>query len=58
MTRAELDKLDRMDLIASCWRAVSSLIQPDSELDRDNLALLIEFLVDEYEIAINQMGKM
>jgi hypothetical protein len=55
MTREQLDALNRMDLIASCWQAVSVLMSPDRDAlcdrGRDEVAVLTRFLTDEYEAA-------
>ncbi|HMW50206.1 MAG TPA: hypothetical protein PK011_17270 [Marinagarivorans sp.] len=55
MTREQLDALDRMDLIASCWQAVSVLMSPDRDAlcdkGREEVATLTLFLTQEYEAA-------
>lgn len=46
--------LDRMDTIGRCWEAVTDLMVPGQDLhtvDRDTLALLFSFLIDEYDKA-------
>lgn len=48
------DALDRCDLIATCFKAISDLMMPENDLqgaDRDRLAILMDFLIHEYERA-------
>lgn len=55
MSPEQLEALDRMDLIASCWRAISVLLSTDGnalqDQGRDEVSLLAEFLNQEYEAA-------
>lgn len=49
-----MDPLDRMDEIGYCWQALGDLMNPDCDFQaeqRDNLAILIDFLAREYEQA-------
>ena len=61
LTREQLDAINRMDEIAACWRAISNLIGPDTDIStpesRDDLALLTNFLNTEYEAARNGLEK-
>lgn len=61
LTPEQLDAINRMDEIAACWRAVSNLISPDSDIStpeaRDDLAMLTGFLNSEYEAARNGLEK-
>lgn len=46
--------LDRMEEIGTCWAAVSELLAPSTSLEtvqRDDLAVLLDFLTREYEAA-------
>ena len=55
LTREQLDAINRMDEIAACWRAISNLLCPDTDIStpeaRDDLAMLTNFLNSEYETA-------
>ncbi len=54
LSEQQLEALDRMDRIAACWQAVSDLADPDGDLQanqRDHLAVLLDFLADEYQAA-------
>jgi len=55
LSHEQLDALDRMDRIAACWKAVSDLVCPDGDaIDasaRDHLAVLLDFLAEEYQAA-------
>jgi len=62
MTREQLDAIERMDLIASCWRAISVLLSSDRDAlcdqGRDEVALLATFLNQEYEAARETLTKI
>lgn len=48
---------DRFELIDSCLRTVVQLLMPASDLhlvDRDGLALLLQFLTDERDKALRR----
>ncbi len=55
LSREQIEALDRMDRIATCWRAVSDLVLPDGDAlqtrQRDHLAVLLDFLAEEYQAA-------
>ena len=55
LTEKQLEALDRMDRIATCWQAVSDLVIPDGDAiqarQRDHLAVLLDFLAEEYQAA-------
>lgn len=55
LTPEQLDAINRMDEIAACWRAISNLLAPDSDITdekaKDDLAMLTNFLNTEYENA-------
>lgn len=50
-----ISALDRMDTVAICWQAVSDLMNSDGDAiqseQRDNIAMLIDFLSNEYGVA-------
>ena len=48
------EAIDRMDEISYCWQALGDLMNPEGSLQsqqRDNLAMLIDFLAREYQRA-------
>jgi len=55
LTREQIAALDRLDRIATCWQAVSDLVCPGDdalqERQRDHLAVLLDFLAEEYQAA-------
>ncbi len=56
LSRSACEALDRMDTVATCWQAVQNLMIPAGDLQRhqrDNLAVLLRFLTDEYDNARN-----
>jgi len=53
-----IDQLDRMDTITTCLEAVSDLYGSGQDLhavNRDNQALLLAFLLQEYNLARKQL---
>jgi hypothetical protein len=52
--------LDRMDLLITCWQAVSDLLIPGADLsciDRGRLAVLTGFLAEEYAKARENLSE-
>lgn len=59
MNHQTLNLIDRMDEIATCYAAIGDLMSPDGDLQerqRNNIAVLMEFLRREYESARDQLS--
>jgi len=52
--------LERLETLATCQRAVSDLMLPDAELtgaSRDHISMLLDFLADEQQRALEQLSR-
>lgn len=58
MTTKAFDHLARMDEVLTCYDAIGDLMSPEGDLQerqRDNIAVLMDFLRREYEQAREQL---
>lgn len=59
MANRELyDLLDEADRLNSCWAALASLLCPvDQELDRDCVAVLVQYLTEQQADVLERLHK-